>query len=410
MIFILAFLPFISCKNINKQSPNTAQWRGAERSGVYEEKGLLKNWPAEGPKLLWSIDSIIGNGYGSPVITEDCIYIMGEVDSTGYLFAFDLLGKLKWKSNYGKEWSRPFPGSRCTPTVNDNLIYICSAYGRVVCFDMTGKQKWAVDIINDLHGRNNHFGISESVLVDEKNVYCMPGGRDTNVVALEKLTGKIQWVSKGMGEPPSYCSPIIISLSERSILVTFSMQKLLGIDIKDGTLLWSDDQGKEGDTQGNTPLYENYYGNHYIYYVEADGKGAVKLKLSKDGSRITTLWRNKDFGNAFGGFIKVNDFIYASAYPRKIWQSLDARSGQIVDSVKFNRGTTIFADSMLYCYNEKGEMGLMKPEPKKLQIICKFKVNKGTKDHFAHPVIHNGVLYIRHGKCMMAYDIKKGNV
>ena len=88
-----------------------AQWRGIARDGMYHETNLLKSWPAEGPHMLWKNEEI-GNGYGSPTITADRIYICGEIDTTGYLFAFDHRGKLVWKTDYGKEWVVNYQGSR----------------------------------------------------------------------------------------------------------------------------------------------------------------------------------------------------------------------------------------------------------------------------------------------------------
>lgn len=406
VIVITLLLAFISCKNSNNNS-KIFQWRGPERSGVYQESNLLKSWPSEGPVMLWESDSI-GNGYGSPVATNENVYVMGEVDSIGYLFAYDLKGKQIWKKAYGKEWGRMFPGSRTTPTIYKNSIYICSGFGKITCFNaVDGKEKWTIEMIKNLHGKNTRFGFSESLLVDEQNVYCMPGGVDTNIVALDKNTGKIVWISKGVGEEPSYCAPIIIKLSERNLLVTFSFHAILGIDIKDGKLLWSQKQEGEGDVHGNTPFYENVLENHYIYYMAAAGNGTEKLKLSKDGSKITVLWKNQEFGNAFTGFIKYKNFIYASGVGKQSWRSIDACNGVLSDTLKFDKGQTIMADSMLYCYNFKGEVGLIKPENGKMTLISKFKIKKGSKEHFAHPAIANGVLYIRHGNIMQAYNIKQ---
>src|SRR5665648_796813 len=92
-LIILFALFYSSCA---KKAEQVSEWRGPNRSGVYNESGLLTEWPADGPKLLWAIDST-GRGYGSPVLTEDQLFINGETDSTAYLYAYSLDGKLKWK-------------------------------------------------------------------------------------------------------------------------------------------------------------------------------------------------------------------------------------------------------------------------------------------------------------------------
>ena len=396
---ILLLLFLFSCKH----ELENAQWRGPERTGVYSESNLLKIWPEKGPNLLWFYYGI-GNGYGSPAVSSDRIFINGEIDSTAYLFALDNNGHLLWKSAYGKEWTQNYPGSRSTPTVFNGLIYVMSSFGRVVCFDAeTGKEKWAVDVIMDFKGKNIRFGYSESLLVDEKNVYCAPGGEEHNIIALDRLTGKTVWSSKALGEITSYCSPLLIKLPSRNILVTFSLHNLIGIDMKDGKLLWSHLQDRDGDIHGNTPIYDN----GFIYYNTAAGNGVVKLELSKDGNSVKEIWRAKKCSNAFGGFVKVNNFLYGSSYDPGYVKCIDAEKGIVTDSVKFTRGVTIYADSMLYCYNENGEMSLLKTQNNKMELVSMFKITKGINEHFAHQVISNGVLYIRHGKALMAYDIRK---
>jgi outer membrane protein assembly factor BamB len=393
-------------------SQSIAQWRGLERNGVYNESNLLKSWPAAGPALLWE-NGTIGNGYGSPTITDDRVYICGEIDTVGYLFAFDLKGTLIWKSGYGNEWVLNYEGARCAPTVTGDLIYVSSGLGNVACFDAKyGEKKWSVDMLKDLRGRFTLFGHAESLLVDGEKVFLVPGGVDTNVVAFNRFTGKVLWVCKGQGEIPGYNSPYMIRLPERNVLVTFSAYSLLGIDAMTGELLWTHNQDNipvaerkpgNGDTHSNTILYEN----GFIYYIAGDGNGAVKFELSGDGKQIKQIWRNKGIDNYMGGFIKTGNYIYSCLSEKKALISLDANTGKVADSLKAGTGTIIFSDGLLYYYNQKGEMNLVKPDQGNLELISSFKITAGTKEHFSHPVIHNGVLYIRHGKVLQAYNIKK---
>lgn len=405
LVTILALLT-ISC-----YVQTTAQWRGMERNGFYPEKNLLKSWPPQGPAMLWKTESI-GNGYGSPTVTGDRLYVAGEIDTTGYLFAFTHQGKLLWKSGYGKEWVVNYQGSRCAPTVVGDLIYVCSGLGNVVCFDAAnGSKKWSVDMVDDLHGRFTLFGHAESSLIDGDKVFLVPGGKDTNVVAMDRFTGKIIWICKGQGEIPGYNSPNLIKLSNRNVLVTFTAYSLLGIDAATGELLWSQAQDNipvperkpgNGDTHSNTVMYEN----GFIYYFAGDGNGAVKLELSADGKEIKQVWRNKTIDNYMGGFVKQGNNIYSCVSEKKQLKCLDAGTGAVTDTLKSGVGSIILADSMLYYYNQKGEVKLIKPGPGKMVQSGSFKVPLGTKEHFSHPVIHKGVLYVRHGNALMAYDVR----
>jgi len=400
----LSFLMTILFAAFQGKCQEVLEWRGPDRTGNYHESNLLKSWPESGPSMMWENDAI-GNGYGSPVITLKNIFVNGEVDTVNYLFALDLSGKTIWKTPVGKEWILSYPGARSTPTVVGDLIYVTTGLGNLACLDTkTGKEKWSVNMISDFHGNVPRFGFSESVMVDEDKVYCSPGNADTNVVALNRYTGTIIWISTGAGEMTSYCSPMLIRLPQRNVLVTFSQSNMIGIDAKDGKVLWTYKQeGEEVDVQANTPVYEN----GIIYFVNGNGNGAVKIKLSEDGSQITELWRNSKCDNITGGFIKVNDCIYTSGYEKRFWYSLETITGKMTDSLKFDRGVTISADGMLYLYNEKGQLGLFNPSGPKMEMVSSFKVTRGTKAHYAHPVICNGILYVRHGKSLLAYDIRK---
>ncbi len=380
------------------------QWRGPNRDGIYHEKDLLKQWPAEGPKLLWKADSI-GNGFASPLITSDRIFVPGEVDSIGYLFCFDKEGALLWKGNMGREWTVNFPGPRCTPTVAGDLLYYLSSMGKLHCLDTkTGTTKWSVDYINDLHGVNIRFGYTESLLIDGDRIFCSPGGSDTNVVALNRFDGKLIWNSKAMSDSAAYSSPVLIKLPGRTIFVTLTIHNLIGLDANTGELLWSQKMERwPNDIHCNVPLYDS----GYIYVNDRGGNGFVKLQLSPDGKSITEVWRNFKAGNVQGGFIKTGDYLYGSRYRPSRFETLSAATGEVADSLKFGHGSTIFADGMLYCYNEQGVAGLIRPDSGKPQLVSSFKITEGTLEHFAHPVIRDGILYIRHGKVLLAYDIRK---
>jgi outer membrane protein assembly factor BamB len=334
--------------------------------------------------------------------------VNGEIDSVSHVFAFDLNGNLQWKSSNDKEFtgngrSNSFPGSRSAPTVVDNLIYVCSGNGRLACFDkQTGKEKWAIHLVNDLKGILPNFGYSESVLVDKQMVFCFPGGSTNNAVALDRFSGDVIWTSKALSDSISYCSPMLIELPTRKILVNFSNNYLMGLDAQTGELLWSQKQENvKYKQQCNTPIFDK----GFLYCVNGDGNGVVKLEISADGGTIKEVWRNKNTSNNFQGFLKIDDNIISTDRSQKM-KIYNSATGEITDSLKITRGALIAADNQLYCYSDNGDVNLLKIEESKLELVSSFKCNKGTKEHFAHPVIQNGVLYIRHGKALMAYKIK----
>lgn len=407
LIFVI--LCFVSISYAQK-SQTIAQWRGVNRDGIYHEKNLLKVWPESGPELLW-LSEEIGAGYSSPVVTADRLFINGEIDSISYIFSFDLKGKLIWKTPNGREffgegYSANFPGARSAPTVFNDLIYVTSGLGRIACMDaVSGEVKWTVDMIADLGGKLNMFGNSESLYVDDKNVYCMPGGTETSLAALDRFTGKVVWTSKALGDPVSFCSPMVVRLPHRNILVTLSHEYLLGLDTQTGELLWShkEDSVKLEGEHCNTPIYTD----GFIYSISGDenGNGAYQLQLSPDGKSVKEVWRNGKIRNPMGGFVKIDNLIYTTSDDKKLYV-LDAQNGQITEVLSGMKGSLIAADNLLFCYTDNGYVNLINRIGTKLEVVSKFKITKGEKEHFSHPVIADGVLYVRHGNALMAYGIK----
>lgn len=408
---LLPFLIMGLLWSCSTKKPEIVEWRGEDRNGIYHETNLLKVWPEDGPGEKWFLEGI-GSGYGSPVIENGLIYITGAIDSTAYLHCINLEGKIIWQSKFGKEWVVNFPGSRSAPTLVDDLIYVGSGMGNLYCLEKaTGSVLWSKDFEKDFQGVLPRFGHSESAAIDGDRVFWTPGGNEHNVVALDRFTGELIWSNPGFGERSAYHPPRVITLPERKILLTMSAYHLMGLDVESGELLWSQEmEGSEpekrgpgiGDTHANSVLFED----GAIYYVTGDdGNFGVKLQLSDDGTEIKELWKNKKFDSYMGGIVKLDEYLYGGGTAKPQLWSIDATTGLIADSVKVGRGVVIEADQMLYYYNFKGEMKLVSYEQGKLKEISSFDITRGSKEHFSHPVIHNGSLYLRHGDVLMAFDI-----
>ena len=387
-----------------------AQWRGANRDGIFHETELLDTWPENGPALLWVFEGL-GLGFAAPAVTSDGIFINGENEGNSYLLALDLEGKLRWKSPNGKEFlgegfSSSYPGARATPTVYGKLVYTTSGEGQIGCFESsTGKEIWSVNIVDYLDGIRGYFGYSESVAVDEEHVYCFPGGASTNLAALDRFTVKVAWTQSAHRDTFAYGSPVLIELPERQILMTTSRHHLITVDRSNGDLLASYEvEGYEYDGEHcNTPVYDN----GLIYYVANDvpGQGAVKLRLSEDGKIITELWRNNKVLNNFGGLVAVDGHLFTTIKGNRLL-ALDPENGSIVDSLKVATGSIIYADDKFIVYGNNGNINLVSYKEGQLESAAQFKVKEGTGHHFSHPVVADGVMYVRHGDALMAYQVK----
>ncbi len=385
-------------------SQETAQWRGPNRDGIYDETGLLQAWPENGPALLWHFEGL-GEGHSSAAVTKDRVYTAGIINGIGYIFCFEMDGKLAWKVPYGEEWTESWPGVRSTPLIHDGKIFLLSGLGKLVCRKSdNGDFLWSVDVLKEYQGPNIKWGVTENLLIDGNKLFCTVGGTVANVIALDPNTGKLIWKCSGKGEESAYGSPALIKLANKHILVTHTASSILGIDAANGNLLWSHDQPNKYSVHANTPLFHE----GYLYCVSGYGKGGVMLKVSDDGNSVREIWRNTSIDNRMGGFVLVNGKIFGSDDAGKAWYCVDWKTGAPMYSEKITgRGNIIFSDGMLYLYGDNGEVVLAQPLANSFKKISAFKVPYGEDQHWAHLVIAHGRLFVRHGTSLMVYNLRK---
>ena len=400
-VFPLLVAGILAISAVKAQEPTT--WRGPGSTGIYAETGLLKTWPANGPVIIWHYDEL-GEGFSSPVFANEKIYVSGAEDKVGYIYALDQSGKLEWKATYGEEWVENYTGARATPSVMGDMLYMYSGKGVVTCMNASnGKILWTKDIMKDFGGQNITWGVTETLVIDGNKLFVTAGGTTNNVIALNRMDGKLIWTSKGLGEKSAYCTPLIVKLASRKLLVTITEKHIIGLDAETGSLLWSQDQVNEWAVHANTPLF---YRNS-LFCFSGYGQGGVKLDLNADGSKITKAWISKKLDSRIGGGLVYEGFIYCSGDNTRDWQCTDWKTGeQKYASQAIAKGNVILADGMLYIYSEKGELALVPATPLGFKVASKAKVDLGSAQHWAHLVINNGRLFVRHGKSLIAYNIK----
>ncbi|MDD4822921.1 MAG: PQQ-binding-like beta-propeller repeat protein [Bacteroidales bacterium] len=396
-------IALFSLAAVTVTAQDNIQWRGTNRTGVYNETGLLKSWPAEGPTLLWSYDGL-GQGHSSVAIASDKIYLTGMKDSIGSLFVFDMKGKLLNKKVYGPDWKESYNGPRGTITLNEGKLYLMSGVGDLYCYNpATLEVIWKKNVLKEYNASNITWGINESPLIIGDKLIATPGGKENNLIALNKNTGKLIWSCPGEGNASAYCSPLYIKDQQIPLIVTMTAYNIIGINAETGAKLWSYEQKNQYDIHANTPVY----GDNMILCTSGYGKGSTMLRLTNGGKSIELAWSSAELDNRIGGMVKVGDYVYGSGDKSRAWFCADWKSGQIKYKQQgLAMGAIIADDGMLYCYTEKGDMLLVKANPEKFEIVSRFKITKGTKDHWAHPVIYKGILYVRHGDSLMAYKIK----
>jgi outer membrane protein assembly factor BamB len=396
---IIAFSMF--AQNVLAQNNNN--WRGPERDGHYPQSNLLKSWPQNGPRMIWAMEDL-GKGFTSPVLSNGKIYVTGMEGDMGYVYILNEKGQLERKYPYGKEIAASYPGTRSTPTIIDNLMYVATGEGELICLDLNnGQKKWSKGLFSDFDGSNLRWGFTENLVIDEDILYATPGGRKYNVVALNRHTGNMVWSSQGKGGLSAYCSPLLINHRGKKMLVTLMQNDVIGLDPKTGKLLWSHPYSNNRSIHPNTPIYHN--GDLYVF--SGYGKGGYMLRINADGNSVSKVWENDRLDPKTGGAVLVDGYLYGGGDRNRRWFGVNWRTGEVVQEVRdIDTGTVIAADGLLYAYTERGELALLEPRAGNLRVVSQTRVELGSDQHWAHLVISNGILYVRHGNALMAYDIR----
>ncbi|PYJ56374.1 MAG: polyvinylalcohol dehydrogenase [Verrucomicrobia bacterium] len=387
------------------------QWRGPDRADVSKESGLLKEWPAGGPKRVWLFKNA-GNGYSGPAIVNGKLFTMGTRDGAEILIALN--------ANTGEElWTAPIGpmvkfdrggGPRGTPTVDGDHIYALGGQGNLICAAVAdGKAVWRVAMA-DLGGKTPNWGYAESVLVDADKVVCTPGGDKGAIAALDKTTGKVVWQSKEFTDPAHYASIIVAEHSGTREYIQLTPQHVVGVSATDGSVLWkSAFPGRVAVIP--TPIFHD----GCVYVTAGYGAGSKLVKLGAD-NQVSDVYENKEMKNHHGGVVLVGDDLYG--YSDGVgWLCQDFKTGKEVWSEKkaLGKGALGCADGMLYCLEEdSGTVVLAEASPKGWKAHGRFKLDPQSKIRdpqgriWTHPVISNGKLYLRDQDIIYCYDVKKG--
>lgn len=388
------------------------QWRGPNRDGIFPDSTLLTSWPENGPNLVLEVEKI-GKGYSSPILLDGIIYTTGMIDTLDYLSAIDFDGNMKWQVPYGRSWNKSFPDTRSTPTIEGDRIYVQSGTGRLSCINReTGEIIWSVEVDKDFEAEYHIWGNSETPLIVDDLVICSPGGKKTSIVAFNKNTGELVWQSKSLEGPRAYASATIYKYKDLKFILAVTGTHLLALKPETGEIAWSYAyyiKEKWGDQTGliwtNTPVFKDdeiFLSMGYNYH-------AVMLKMDSTGTSVSEKFIDQTFDNHHHGVILHDGYLYGSNWRdnrRGKWICMKWDTGEIIYVEDWDtKGAVVMADGLLYIYNEKGNVGILKPDPKSFEIISQFKVKKGAGPHWAHPYIADGKLLIRHGDVLLVYNI-----
>lgn len=393
------------------------QFRGPRRDGVSLERGLLPSWPEGGPTRLWSAKGL-GQGFSSPVIGGGRLYLTGDVGEELQVMAFDLAGQLLWRTVNGRSWRKDYPGARSSVTLSAGRVYHQNAHGRVACLDAaSGRELWAVELLARFGGRNLTWGLSECLVVDEGVVYATAGGREALLVALDAVTGAVRWRSAPLrdaeggeeAETAGYASPILLRYAGRRLLVGVSLRHLYCADADTGQLQWTRRRPTSYSVQAMMPLLVG----DGVFMTAPYGLPGRLYRLTPPATPdgligVEEGWETP-LDTCQGGAVVVDGRIYGSYYtPRKGWAAVDVADGRVLHGRSdLAKGAVLAADQRLYALAEDGWMLLLEPAAQGLEVRGRFRLAEARgRDAWAHPVVHEGRLYLRYHDTLSCFDIR----
>ncbi|HEY7424607.1 MAG TPA: PQQ-binding-like beta-propeller repeat protein [Gemmataceae bacterium] len=389
------------------------QWQGPDRTNVSQETGLLKKWPAEGPKLLWTFPDA-GVGYAGPAIVGDRLYTMGADETKEYVFAIDLKTRKKlWSSEIGPLFVNPWcDGPRGTPTVDGDLVFALGGQGNLICVKAdSGEKVWRKQFKQELAGAQmSGWGYTESPLVDGDQVVTTPGGDKGAIAAFNKKSGSLLWRSQAYTDKAAYSSLVLGEVGGIRQYVQRTGDSVAGVAAKDGRLLWRFPH-KAPTAAIPTPIVAD----NYVFSTSGYGAGCVLIQLTPNGQEIKAdeVYANKDMTNHHGGVVKVGDYIYGHS-DKGGWMCMEFKTGKVLwkETRKLGKGSITCADGHLYCFSENdGTVVLIEASPDGWKESGKFKLPQQTMlsrkrgKIWTHPVVADGRLYLRDQDLIFCYDI-----
>ena len=403
-------------QTIPTQPGDWSEFHGPRRDSICTETGLLKSWPEGGPRLLWKLEGI-GRGMSTASIAGGKLFITGDHKGEGqYLICLDLKDRKElWATRIGASY-KDF-GALCTPTVAGPAVYTTSTEGDVVCLDaVTGAVRWQKSMTKDFGGKTmNMWKFSEAPLIDGQQLICTPGVKDAALVALNKETGAVIWkcampdLGKAGKDGAGYSSVTVHELAGVRQYVQMLGRGVIGVAADSGKFLWGYNRLASIVANITHPLVRG----DYVFISNSYGTGTGLLKISRAGDTFQAAEAYclppKQFENHHGGIVMVGDYIYGGSGLNKgdptcinfftgeiVWKAPPPSSGS---------AAVLYADGNLIFRYDRGLVVLVEASPKGFNVRGRFTPAVADGPAWAHPVVVDKKLFLRHNDLLQCYDL-----
>jgi outer membrane protein assembly factor BamB len=386
------------------QAADWPQWQGTDRTRISKETGLLKQWPSNGPGVVWQAGGL-GSGYGSMAIAGDRVFVQGTRGGNSIVVALNRAdGKEVWSKALGRRGDDDRgPGPRGTPTVDGDRMYVLTENGDLACLKTDGTAVWQRNILRDFRGSQLRWLISESPLVDGAHVIVSPGGPGAGMVKLDKMTGKTVWQAAELSEPAGYSSAIAADVQGVRTYLTFTAGAGVGVRASDGKVMFRYDRAANNVANITTPVF---FDNKVFFTSAYDtGAGLVSLTAQNGSVSASEVYFTREMKNHHGGVVLFDGHLYG--FDDSILTCINFATGKRVwRDRSVGKGSVMLADGDLYLQSENNVVGLAAASPNGYQEKGRFSIPDKGLPSWAHPVVSGGRLYVRNQDTILAYDIK----
>ena len=398
------------------------QFQGPGRDSICTETGLLETWPEEGPELLWKLEGL-GRGYSTVSIAHGIIFTMGGRELPGLperqlVIALDLETRERlWATPVGLPYD---DGPRCTPTVDGELLYALGTDGDLVCLETdTGEVHWRKNLVDDFGGQvMTKWKYAESPLIDGMKLVCTPGAQDAMIVALDKMTGQLLWktempeIGDRGKDGAGYSSIAVAQIGGRRQYVQTVGRGVIGVDAETGRFLWGYNRIANETANIPSPRVQG----DCVFVSTAYRTGSALLKITRDGDacRLEEVYflDPREFENHHGGVVLVGDYVYGGDGTNKgAPVCLELATGRVAWKAKApaaGSAAVLYADGYLIFRYDRGPVVLIEATPEEFRLKGRFTPITVEGPAWAHPVVHDGKLYLRHNDLLLCYDLSAG--
>lgn len=386
------------------------QYRGPDGDGKVPVESFPTDWPADGLPLAWKVP--LGGGFSGISAVDGLLYTQYSQDGGEFLAAIDAAtGETAWKLRIDDEREDQFgDGPRATPTIDGNLVYAVSAFGKLSALEREkGGLAWRKDLREEYGAGVPTWGIASSpVVVDDLLLHNVGGKPGYLLAAFDKTTGDLAWHS-GNGHA-GYSLPLTFEVDGVRQTVFFTAKKILGADPATGEILWTRPWSTSYDVNAATPIF--IPPNRLFVSSGYDtGSSLFELAVKDDGSggktvEPKTVWQSRGMKNQFSSSIYHEGTIYG--FDNKIFKAIDADTGEDLWRTRgsgggFGHGSLFFADGHLVVLGDGGQLALVEASPEAYREKASFQVARGK--HWTVPTYYDGHLYVRNEKDLYAFRL-----